>query len=82
MTHRNIPIVITDIADTPVEADISVSTRVCDVADMVNKDLVICPCVLEVMKAIHAKYPKLAFADFLVAVRLCELANRQPGGHA
>jgi len=79
---RHIPIVITDIADMPVEADICVSARVCDIADMVHAELVLCPHVIATLEKIHEKYPALYFSTFVAAMRLVELASRKPGGHA
>jgi hypothetical protein len=77
--HRPIPIAIID-ADVPTELSLSVSRRVCDIADAVHAELVVCPHVVAVLKSIHAKYSALRFRDFLTAMRLVELATREPGG--
>jgi hypothetical protein len=66
----------------PAEAELSVSARVCDVADMVHADLIVCPHVVSVLKKILAKYPELSFDHFVTAMRLVELATREPGGRA
>ena len=58
---------------------ISVSDRVIDIADTVHAELVVCPHIITVLKSIHAKYPSLSFGDFLTAMRLVELATREPG---
>jgi len=61
---------------------ISVSAHVIDIADFVDANVVVCPHILDVLKAIHAKYPALTFGDFLSAVKLVELASREAGGSA
>jgi hypothetical protein len=55
--------------------------RVIDIADTVHANLVVCQHVVSVLKTIHAKYPALSFSDFLTAMKLVELATREPGGH-
>jgi hypothetical protein len=56
--------------------------RVIDIADTVHAQLVVCPHVVSVLKSIHAKYPTLRFGDFLTAMKLVELATREPRGNA
>jgi hypothetical protein len=64
-------------------AEISVSATVVDVADMIHKDLAVCPHVVAVLKRVLAKYPNLSFGQFVTAMRLVELATRgEPGGRA
>jgi hypothetical protein len=76
------PIIVSDADDVPVELNLSVSKRVCDIADAIYRELIVCPHVVGVLKSIHAKYPTLAFGDFLTAMRLVELATREPRGRA
>jgi len=77
------PIIVTDDVDMPPEpADPSIAARIIDIADVVLARLLICRCTVEVLKAIDRKYPALAFGEFLTAVRLVELATREPRGRA
>ena len=80
--HRHIPITVSD-ADMPAAPlSVSVSDRVIDIADTVHAQLIVCPHVVAVLKTINAKYPALSFGEFLTAVRLVELATREPKGRA
>ena len=63
-------------------AAISVSDRVIDIADTVHAELVVCRHVVAVLEKIHAKHPKIRFGTFLTAMRLVELASREPRGNA
>src|SRR5262245_23545739 len=75
---RHIPVTVEGFGD----AELTVHARVIDIADLVHSQLIVCPHVLAVMKTINQKYPKLSFGDFLVAMKLVELAAREPRGNA
>jgi hypothetical protein len=49
------------------------------VAKTLFVNLALCPHVLEVLKQIDAEHPTLTFADFLDAVRLADIIERQRG---
>jgi hypothetical protein len=81
LTTRNQPAAQSDPAARSAST-ISVSDRVVDIANTVHAELVVCPHVISVLKTINAKYPSLPFGTFLTAMRLVELATREPRGNA
>jgi len=75
---RHIPVIVEDFG----VAEWALPPHIINIADFVNANLGVCPHVVSVLKDITARYPSLSFGDFVIAMRLVELATRETGGNA
>jgi len=56
--------------------------HVIELANLVHAELTACPHVVEILRSVDRRFPSLSFKDFVAAMRLVELAGREPGGRA
>jgi hypothetical protein len=57
-------------------------SHVIELANLVSAELTTCQHVVDVLQTIDRRYPTLSFKHFVDAMRLAELAAREPGGRA